>query len=228
MTEAEWLAATDLQTMLRAVLGKISARKSRLFGVGSCRRVWELLDQDARNALAVVERFADGLATDADRSEARKVAQRSAQPRGTTSRPTAPKSQRRAASAVYYAASRDADQASAACQLSVEALVWRFGDDANCDWQALSPAEYVSEAQLLRCVVGNPFRPVTFDSSWLTSTVVSLAEGIYADRAFDRLPILADALQDAGCDSADVLGHCRGPGPHARGCWVIDLLLGKS
>jgi hypothetical protein len=64
--------------------------------------------------------------------------------------------------------------------------------------------------------------------AWLTSTVVSLAAGIYADRAFDRLPILADALQDAGCASADVLEHCRGPGPHVRGCWVVDLLLGKA
>ena len=60
------------------------------------------------------------------------------------------------------------------------------------------------------------------------STVVSLAEGIYAERAFDRLPILADALQDAGCDNPDVLDHCRGDGPHARVCWVVDLILGKT
>ena len=75
---------------------------------------------------------------------------------------------------------------------------------------------------------GDTQSPVAVDASWLTSTVVALAEGIYADRAFDRLPILADALMDAGCDHADVLDHCRGDGPHARGCWVVDLLLGKS
>ena len=63
---------------------------------------------------------------------------------------------------------------------------------------------------------------------WVTPTVRALAEGIYADRAFDRLPILADALQDAGCDDADVLAHCRGPWPHVRGCWVVDLVLGKG
>ncbi len=74
---------------------------------------------------------------------------------------------------------------------------------------------------------GNPFRPVALDPAWCTSTVVALARGIYDERAFDRMPILADALQDAGCDSADVLTHCRGPGPHARGCWVVDLVLGK-
>jgi hypothetical protein len=80
----------------------------------------------------------------------------------------------------------------------------------------------------LRCIVGNPFRPVALDPSWLTTTVVQLACGIYDDRAFDRLPILADALQDAGCDSDSVLSHCRDAGPHARGCWVVDLLLGKA
>jgi hypothetical protein len=78
------------------------------------------------------------------------------------------------------------------------------------------------------CILGNPFRPVAVDPSWLTSTVVQLAQGIYDDRAFDRLPILADALQDAGCDNTDVLNHCRDAGPHARGCWVVDMLLGKT
>jgi hypothetical protein len=83
-------------------------------------------------------------------------------------------------------------------------------------------------AALLRDIFGNPFRPVTLDRARLTSAVLTLAHGIYADRAFDRLPILADALQDAGCDRADVLDHCRGPGPHARGCWVVDQILGKT
>ncbi|MBA4062425.1 MAG: hypothetical protein C0501_01720 [Isosphaera sp.] len=85
----------------------------------------------------------------------------------------------------------------------------------------------MARPDLLRCVFGNPFRPVTAEPRWLTSTVVQLAAGVYADRAFDRLPILADALQDAGCDDDQVLTHLRGPGPHARGCWVVDLVLGK-
>ncbi|MBN9122373.1 MAG: hypothetical protein J0I06_25070 [Planctomycetes bacterium] len=79
----------------------------------------------------------------------------------------------------------------------------------------------------MREVFGNPFRPVDV-SPWLTSDVVALARGIYDERAFDRMPILADALQDAGCDNVNVLDHCRGPGEHVRGCWVIDLLLGKG
>jgi hypothetical protein len=81
---------------------------------------------------------------------------------------------------------------------------------------------------MLRCIFGNPFRPVVLDSRWITPTVEQLAKPIYADGAFDRLPILADALEDAGCDNADILNHCRQPAEHARGCWVVDLILGKS
>jgi hypothetical protein len=88
--------------------------------------------------------------------------------------------------------------------------------------------ERPAQADLVRCLAGNPFRPVTFDPAWRTRTAVALAEAIYADRAWDRLPILGDALEDAGCANADVLAHCRGGGPHARGCWVIDGLLAHS
>jgi hypothetical protein len=85
-----------------------------------------------------------------------------------------------------------------------------------------------SQAQLLRDIFGNPFRSVAIEPEWLTSTVVALAEGIYSEKAFDRMPILADALQDAGCDNTYILDHCRKPAEHVRGCWVIDLLLGKG
>ncbi|MBP3955503.1 hypothetical protein J8F10_09435 [Gemmata sp. G18] len=81
---------------------------------------------------------------------------------------------------------------------------------------------------MLRDIFSNPFRPVIFSPEWRTSTVFALAAQIYESRDFSAMPILADALQDAGCDSADVLDHCRGPGPHVRGCWVVDLVLGKE
>ncbi len=77
----------------------------------------------------------------------------------------------------------------------------------------------------LRDIFGNPFRPVAFDPAWRTPTAVTLARGIYDERAFERLPILADALQDAGCDNTDVITHCQHSGPHVRGCWVVDLVL---
>jgi hypothetical protein len=73
-----------------------------------------------------------------------------------------------------------------------------------------------------------PFRDVHIAPVWRTSDVLALASGIYAERAFDRMPILADAMEEAGCDDADVLAHCRGAGPHVRGCWVVDLVLGKQ
>jgi hypothetical protein len=76
-------------------------------------------------------------------------------------------------------------------------------------------------------VVGNPFRPVVFDPAWRTDTAITLARQMYEAREFSAMPILADALQDAGCDNDDVLNHCRGEGPHVRGCWVVDLVLGK-
>ncbi len=100
--------------------------------------------------------------------------------------------------------------------------------DSNVVFDKVRRAEQVAQCNLLRDIFGNPFRPVTLHPSWLTSDVHTLATGIYADRAFDRMPILADALQDAGCDNDDILNHCRGDELHVRGCWVVDLLLGKS
>lgn len=81
---------------------------------------------------------------------------------------------------------------------------------------------------LLREVFGNPFAPLAFDPVWRTETVLNLARGVYEDGAFERLPILADALQEAGCELPELLGHCRNPGEHVRGCWALDLVLGKS
>jgi hypothetical protein len=80
----------------------------------------------------------------------------------------------------------------------------------------------------IRDIFGNPFRPVAFSPAWKTDTAVALARQMYDSRDFGAMPILADALQDAGCDSDDILSHCRGDGPHVRGCWVVDLVLGKE
>jgi hypothetical protein len=89
-------------------------------------------------------------------------------------------------------------------------------------------AEGRAQCGLLRDIFGNPFRPVTFDTNWRTSDVTAMARGMYETRDFGAMPILADALQDAGCENTAVLDHCRGPGPHVRGCWVVDLILGKE
>jgi hypothetical protein len=98
-------------------------------------------------------------------------------------------------------------------------------------YAAAYASERAGQVNLLRCIFGNPFRPVAVEPTWLAwnaGTVLKLAQAIYDDRRFEDLPILADALVDAGCHDADILAHCRGPGPHVKGCWVVDLLVGKQ
>jgi hypothetical protein len=92
-------------------------------------------------------------------------------------------------------------------------------------------AEARRQAALVRDLFGDPFRPAVLDPAWLTwkdGTVHKLARAVYDDRRFADLPILADALEEAGCTDAGILAHCRGGGEHFRGCWVLDLLLGKA
>jgi hypothetical protein len=92
-------------------------------------------------------------------------------------------------------------------------------------------AERARQCDVLRDLIGNPFRPAAVDPHWLTwndRTVPRLARALYDEKDFDNLPVLADALEDAGCGDADLLRHCREPGRHVRGCWVLDLLLGKE
>jgi hypothetical protein len=87
----------------------------------------------------------------------------------------------------------------------------------------------IAQVALLRDIVGNPFRPVVLSRKWRTDTVLALARQMYDSREFSAMPILGDALQDAGCDDEQVLAHCRGASlTHVRGCWVVDLVLGTS
>jgi len=87
------------------------------------------------------------------------------------------------------------------------------------------------QCKLLREIFGNPFRPVTIDPAWLTfndGEIIKLAQTVYNERAFEQMPALAQVLVDAGCTNEDMLTHCRSCGEHVRGCWVVDLLLGKE
>jgi hypothetical protein len=91
--------------------------------------------------------------------------------------------------------------------------------------------ELAEASRLLREIVGNPFRPVRVEPAWLKwndGVVVKMGKAIDDAGRYADLPILADALEDAGCDNADLLSHCRTPGGHAAGCWAVDLLLGKE
>ena len=96
------------------------------------------------------------------------------------------------------------------------------------DGEERAAEERKVQAALVRDIFGDSFPPPAFDPSWQTPDVAAIARGIYEDRSFDRMPILADALEEAGCDNPAILGHCRGPGPHVRGCWALDLVLGKD
>src|SRR5262249_20625661 len=128
-------------------------------------------------------------------------------------RPEAPK-------AAWYASSN--------AYLAVAALE-NPGASASDPPLGTSPGDEThAQADLLRCVFGNPFQPLALHLAWRTSDVLRLAEGIYAERTFDGFPILADAAEEAGCTDARLLGHLRGPGPHVRGCWALDLILSKD
>jgi hypothetical protein len=115
---------------------------------------------------------------------------------------------------------------SASIQAGFHLLLGLRFSDRKQDTDGPIQAQAIS---FLRDIFGNPFRPVRFDPEWCTSTAVALAQQMYESRDFSTMPILADALQDAGCDNADILNHCRDAnGVHVRGCWVVDHVLGKE
>jgi hypothetical protein len=219
MTEADWLACADPIAMLDALRGRASERKLRLFAVACCRGIWHLLaDERSRAAVAVIEQYADGLVGRerlvAARDEAREAKRRFPVPAQVRAW--------RAAGAVQDA-TRDMARSAALNSAAESGRAMDAGDTNHRDVEAMR-----SRAALLRCIVGNPFRPETEDPAWMTPPVVALARAIYDERAFDRLDELADTLQGAGCNNAAFLAHCRDPGEHARGCWVVDSILGKA
>jgi hypothetical protein len=105
---------------------------------------------------------------------------------------------------------------------------WIVALEAADATEHLRAQETAYQCGLAHDIIGNPFRPVSFSPSWRTDTALALALQMYDSRDFGAMPILADALQDAGCEDASILDHCRGDGPHVRGCWVVDLVLGKE
>jgi len=230
MTEAEWLTDIKPDAMQSFVDDTISSRKLRLFACACCRMVWEqLTDARSRRAVEAAEQYVDGFATE----EACQQAADEAFEANLFCGGREDNGRGAAAFAAFDAANLEEGNRPRQAQGSV---MYTVAFLAGFPWDARKQTERqvakeeieIKQAEVLRCIVGNPYRPVIIDPTWLTSTVTSLAAGIYADRAFDRMPILADALEEAGCDHADILTHCRGDGPHVRGCWVVDLVLGKE
>jgi hypothetical protein len=237
MTEAEWLACTDPASLLVFLKDRATDRKLRLFSCACCRRIWDLLtDERSQQAIVVTEEYVDGKvgakALDQATAAAEDVYQQINLDRNEPDYPD-PDAALLLESAAYAAwevcisnwRSREITHAYhyADAKEVASAVVESLGE--GMDRQS---SERCHQADLIRCIFGNPFQPVTVNPSWLAwndGTVAKLAEAIYKGRDFDRLAVLADALEEAGCHDADILGHCRHPGPHIRGCWVVDLLL---
>jgi hypothetical protein len=227
MAELEWDQATDVMPMLAVLHGRASARKLRLFACACCRcLVWELLtDERSRHAVEVAERFADGLATH-EELEAARVPAREA-----------------VAGVLLGTKARYAMFAAEAVTRTDWSPQLMAGHAANGASAGAGPRlggrERLSrEADLLRDVVGSPLplQPAVVDPavlSWNGGVVRRLARAAYDDRLPSglldnaRLAVLGDALEEAGCTDAELLGHLRGPGPHVRGCHVLDALLDK-
>jgi hypothetical protein len=223
VTEAEWLACTDPEKMLEYLRGKSSDRKVRLFGVACCRCVWHLLtDNRSRKAVEVAERYADGAVSPAQMDRVN-----------------------RAASPVEHDIPTHNPFAAHAANLSS----WPNGQVDSiriADMAVVAVKRHLSitrrkavgrlqQGRSIRCIFGNPFRPVSISPAWRTPVVQGLAQAAYEQRELpagtldtSRLAVLADALEEAGCTDADLLNHLRGPGPHVRGCWAVDLILGKG
>jgi hypothetical protein len=231
MTETKWLAGRTSRTMLDFLRGRLSERKLRLIGCACARPLTSRLKLvECLTALDLVENMAGGSAGAAEVAECARLAAelerfwRDAQAR-------IPSRYRNftakcVAGAVYKLAvepDRDLPDGSERVHENVaEAL-----EELCATWTSASK-ERLRQAAVVREIVGNPFRPVAFVPAWRTSDVTNIARRVYASRDFSAMPILADALQDAGCDSTDILDHCRGPGTHVRGCWVVDLVLGRE
>ena len=221
MTRDDWLTCCDPAPMLAFVRDRATDRKLRLFACAWGRDVWRhLSDERSRDAILTAERFADGQATFADLRAAHRDAAdvclaiplTAGRRRDSITRRQADRNwgAKAAAEVARHAADPEWDARTAA-----SAVAWQKG------------ATRYALSNHLRDLF-SPFRPAPFDPAWLTATAVALARYAYDAGEFGALPILADALQDAGCDNDDVLNHCRGEAAHVRGCWVLDAILGTE
>jgi hypothetical protein len=209
-----------------------SDRKLRLFAVACCRRVWHLIKRKGwQNVLELTEQYAEGAVKKKDVAKA-------------SSKAAEYYAVRIAESARWASEAVDASNGNRECIYQVPYEAARAAafavekSESSAKWKHSLDAELLVQASLLRCVLGYTFRSADApDPAWLRwngGTVVKLAGDAYEHRSLPDgtldpvlVGLLADALEEAGCTDADLLGHLRGPGPHVRGCWAVDLVLGK-
>jgi hypothetical protein len=236
MTEAEWLACADPGPMLEFLRGKVNGRKLRLFAYACCLRVLDLMaDIRSRLAVEISGQFADGLCRSDELGEAHDAAQFACFDISVGHNGAA----QDAASAAFWVSYRaDGFVNADGTPLHVMDGEWSIAATTS-DHAAKAAARSVGyfaekkyQCGFVHDIFGPlAFRPTPIDPAWLcwnAGTVPAIAHRIYDERHFEDMPILADALEDAGCADAAILDHCRGPRPHVRGCWVLDLLLGKE
>lgn len=219
MTEAEWLSCTDPQPMLKYLRRRASERKLRLFSVACCRQIWSLLDQIGKQAVECAERYADADATDDEQASMENLAWW-----GADGLNYEEDSIWLAGWAAHGAIDGSIETSALASALAAKAAGDKSAQEIQC--------------QLLRDIICNPFHSIALNPSYLTwndGTVVRLAQGVYESRILPGgtlenalLAVLTDAVEEAGNTDTVILDHLRGAGPHVRGCFVVDLLLGTE
>ncbi len=235
MTEPEWLASAEPDPMIAYLQAcgfnriRNGCRKLQLFTCSCVRRIVRLTTERGRECLEIAERFVDDPSTWGKLRDARRE-------KYADSFEFSDEAANYADEAAWHALSSNSMNAAfytartAAFALELQAEPDVLQTEAEGDYEDTANREPEEQAGLLRDIFGNPFRPVRLDPTWLdwnAGCIQKLAQTIYDDRRFDDLPILADTLEEAGCAEPAILEHCRGPGPHVRGCWVVDLLLDK-
>jgi hypothetical protein len=220
VNEDDWLKSMDPGFMLAHLGPNSEGRKLRLFACACCRRIWGFLeDERSKRAVEVAEAFADWGVSKKELAAAARAAEAATEAAGAAEWAV----QLSVARAAELTASQPAKKA--AVGVAAWAAEWAVQRSAA----RTASAERQAQADLVRCIFGNPFRPAPpLDPAvpqWNGGAVLKLAEATYQERTFDRLPILADALEEAGCTDPAILDHCRSLGPHARGCFVLDLIL---
>ncbi len=226
MTEAEWRTGTDCRAMMRALRGRAGDRKLRLFAATCWQRLRHLLqDGRLRWFLGLLEPHADGLVPPPEIATARQGVWKAFQALTQAGLTGETREQIAARRLARWGADANAWAAAVEAGRTARGVAAQIGE-----WAVAAETKF--QCDLLRELFGNPFRPAVVDPAWLAwegGTVARLAGAVYEERSFEQLPILGDALEEAGCADAEVLAHCRQqPGEHMRGCWVIDLLLGKE
>ncbi len=224
MQDEEWWEQCQSPGEMLATRGVRSARKRRLFAVACCYRIWDrLTDERCRRAVKATEEMADreGMGEEWEHwNEIQAVLEELDRSRNSEN-------------PLLEALSAEYRWAVEAVSETVHPNMLGVAEKVSSNTRALHLGSWHEEqraqCQFLREIFGNPFRPVIMRPAWRTTDVMLLTRGIYEDRAFDRMPILADALQDAGCANDDLLNHLRDTSlTHIRGCWAIDLVLGKG